>query len=218
MSKFNVTTQKCNICGRENEVTILTQAQSLGTADLDFRPAEVRRSAMPLWVKKCDYCRNVFSVTDPMPDYPPKYVDSKEFINCGGIAGLPDLGKKYVRLALIYVKAQEHRRAGNAYLCAAWACDDEKLDVTASICRKKALECYNNVDGRKLSKRELDEFMLRILDMLRRAGMFEEAIEFSRELDFENDQYFKMCEFGRKKAEERDKACYKISDIGEYEG
>ncbi|HAF27064.1 MAG TPA: hypothetical protein DCG85_07095 [Lachnospiraceae bacterium] len=213
MSKFNVSTMRCNVCGRENEVTILTQAQSKGTADLDFRPAEVKRSAMPLWIKKCDYCRNVFSVTDPMPDVPEKYVDSKEYINCGGIAGLPDLAKKYVRIALIYRKGGEYKRAGDAYLCAAWACDDEKLDVTASTCRKKALECYNEVNGKKLSKRELSELMLRILDMLRRSGMFEEAIAFSRELDFDNEQYFKMCKFGREKAEAKDKACYRISDI-----
>ena len=132
---------ECNICGRMNEVTILAMGTSEGTADLDFRPPEVRRSAMPLWVHKCDYCRNVFSTTDPMPEYNEKYTDSKEYVHCAGIAGLGETGKRFVKLALIYQHCKEYRRAGDAFLCAAWACDDEKMDVTAIVCRKRALTC-----------------------------------------------------------------------------
>lgn len=213
MSKFAVKNMECNICGRTNEVTILAMANNQGTADLDFRPPEVRRSAMPLWVHKCDYCRNVFSTSEPMPVYEEKYIDSKEYVNCAGIAALPEMGKRFVKLALIYQHCKEYKKAGDAFLCAAWSCDDEKLDVTAIICRKRGLACYNEVDASQIPKRELPELKLRIVDMLRRAGMFEDAISFAEHLKFQNEQYKQIQHFQIAKAKAGDKACYRIEDI-----
>ncbi len=213
MSKFAVKNMECNICGRMNEITILAMGQSQGTADLDFRPPEVRRSAMPLWLHKCDYCRNVFSTSEPMPEYEEKYIDSKEYVNCAGIAGLPELGKRFVKLALIYQHCKEFKNAGDAFLCAAWACDDEKLDVTAIICRKRALACYNEVDVSAIPKRELPELKLRIVDMLRRAGMFDEAVAFAKHLKFRTEQYARICQFQIETAKAGDKKCYKIEEI-----
>lgn len=213
MSKFAVKNMKCNICGRSNEITVLAMASAQGTADLDFRPPEVRRSAMPLWVHKCDYCRNVFSTTDPMPEYEEKYVDSKEYVNCAGIAGLSELGKRFVKLALIYQHCKDYRRAGDAFLCAAWTCDDERLDVTAIVCRKRALACYNEVDVSTLAKRELPELKLRVVDVLRRAGMFEEAAAFAGHLKFKTEQYIRIRDFQIIKAKAGDKGCYRLEDV-----
>lgn len=213
MSKFAVKNMECNICGRMNEVTILAMASSHGTADLDFRPPEVRRSAMPLWVHKCDYCRNVFSTSDPMPAYKEKYIDSREYVDCARIAGLPELGKKFVKLALIYQHCKEYKKAGDAFLCAAWTCDDEKLDVTAIVCRRRALNCYNEVDVSQIPKRELPELKLRIVDLLRRAGMFEEAVAFAKRLKFSKEQNIRIQQFQIAKAKEGDKSCYRIEDI-----
>lgn len=213
MSKFAVKNMECNICGRSNEITVLAMASAQGTADLDFRPPEVRRSAMPLWVHKCDYCRNVFSTTDPMPEYEERYIDSKEYVNCAGIAGLSDLGKRFVKLALIYQHCKDYRRAGDAFLCAAWACDDERLDVTAIVCRKRALACYNEVDVLRVAKRELPELKLRIVDVLRRAGMFEEAAAFAGHLKFRTEQYIRIRDFQMERAQAGDKKCYRLEDI-----
>lgn len=213
VSKFAVKNMECNICGRMNEITILAMGTSEGTADLDFRPPEVRRSAMPLWVHKCDYCRNVFSTTDPMPEYDEKYTDSKEYVNCANIAGLNEIGKRFVKLALIYQHCKEYRKAGDAFLCAAWSCDDEKLDVTAIVCRKRALTCYNEVDVSKIPKRELPELKLRIVDVLRRAALFEEAAVFAGKLKFRTEQYIKIQEFQIARAKAGDKKCYKLEDI-----
>ncbi len=213
MSKFAVKSMECNICGRSNEVTILAMASSRGTADLDFRPPEVRRSAMPLWVHKCDYCRNVFSTSEPMPEYEEKYIDSKEYVNCAGIAGLPELGKRFVKLALIYQHCKEYKKAGDAFLCAAWVCDDEKLDVTAIVCRKRALSCYNEVDASKVPKRELPELKLRIVDLLRRSGMFDDAAAFAGRLKFKTEQYARIQQFQIDRAKAGDKKCYRLEDV-----
>lgn len=213
MSKFDVKSMKCNICGRVNEVTYLAMGSQQGGPDLDFRPAEVRRSAMPLWIKKCDYCRNVFSTSEKMPEYEEKFIDSKEYVNCGNIAGLPELAKRFVRIALIYKHCGDYRKAGDYFLCAAWACDDERMDALAIVCRKRALKCYNEVDGSMLSKRELPDFMLRILDILRRSGMYDEVVEFAKNCAFEDSKDRAVCDFQIKKAKERDKKCYRLEDV-----
>lgn len=213
MSKFVVKNMECNICGRTNEITVLALASSQGTADLDFRPPEVRRSAMPLWVHKCDYCRNVFSTSESMPVYEEKYIDSKEYVNCAGIPGLPELGKRFVKLALIYQHCKEYKKAGDAFLWAAWACDDERLDVTAIVCRKRALSCYNEVDAKKVPRRELPELKLRIVDLLRRSGLFEEAVSFAGRLKFKTEQYIRIQQFQVARAKAGDKKCYRLEDV-----
>lgn len=213
MSKFDVKNMKCNICGRTNEVTYLAMGAQQGGPDLDGRPAEVRRSAMPLWIRKCDYCRNVFSTSEPMPEYEEKYIDSKEYVNCGNLTSLPDLAKRFVKIALIYKHCEEYKKAGDHYLHAAWACDDEKMDAMAIVCRKRALQCYNEVDGSKITKRELPDFMLRIMDILRRSGMYDEVIDFAGNCDFEDEKDASICDFQVEKAKERDKKCYRVEDV-----
>ncbi|MCR5654648.1 MAG: hypothetical protein K6G07_03285 [Lachnospiraceae bacterium] len=213
MSKFDIKTMKCNICGREQEVTVLAMATQHGTADLDFRPPEVRRSAMPLWVHRCDYCRNVFSTSEPMPEYDEKYIDSQEYTTCGGIASLPETGKLFVKEALIYRHVKEYLKAGNCFLYAAWTCDDEKLDVIATVCRKKALDCYNEVDGSTIPKRQIPQMVLRIIDMQRRCGLFDDAIGTAEQFAFKNEQYEKMRRFQIEKANAQDKRCYRLEDI-----
>lgn len=213
MSKFAVKNINCNICGRSNEITYLAMGAQTGGPDLDGRPAEVRRSAMPLWIKKCDYCRNVFSTSEAMPDYEEKFIDSKEYVNCGNIAGLSDQGKKFVKIALIYKHCKEYKKAGDHFLYAAWTCDDEKLDALAIVCRKRALKCYNEVNGSKLTKRELPDFMLRILDILRRTGMYDEVEAFAKCCNFLDEKDIAIANFQIEKASARDKKCYKIEDV-----
>ena len=212
MSKFDIKKMRCNICGREQEVTVLAMATQHGLPDLDFRPPEVRRSAMPLWVHRCDYCRNVFSTSEPMPEYDEKYIDSQEYTTCGGIASLPETGKLFVKEALIYQHVKDYLHAGNYYLYAAWTCDDERLDVIATACRKRALTCYNDVDGSKLSKRQLPELELRIVDILRRCAMYDDAIAIASRFRFKNEQYEQIRLFQIEMAKRQDKHCYRIED------
>jgi len=213
MSKFLVENGKCNICGRENEITLFAMGAQKGTDDLDYRPAEDRRSAMPLWVRRCDYCRNVFSTTEPMPEYEEKYIDSKEYVNCGNIPDLSDLGKRFVKLALIYQHVGDFRKAGDNFLTAAWVCDDEHRDVTAIVCRKRALKCYNEVDGKDINKREIPEFMLRIVDILRRSAMYDEAIAFAKQCIVSTELEAKTRDFQIELAKKHDVACYRFEDV-----
>ena len=157
MSKFVEKEISCMMCGHVNTVTILTSATTQGSADLDSRPPEKRRSAMPLWVYQCDHCAAVFSVFEDTPKVEKSFLTTQKYENCDGIAGLPSLAQSFVKIALIYEQAGEMKKAGNYFLNAAWCCDDEKLDVNAKQCRDEALRCWNQVDVAEINRKVKDE-------------------------------------------------------------
>ena len=136
-----------------------------------------------------------------------------KYVNCGNIAGLPEQAKRFVKIGLIYKHCKEYKKAGDYFLYAAWSCDDAGLDAIAIVCRKRALKYYNEVNGSKLAKRELPDFMLRIMDILRRSGMYDEVLSFAENCDFGDPKDQAVCEFQIQKARERDKKCYRMEDV-----
>lgn len=212
MSKFIEKEISCVMCGHVNTVTILTQATTEGSADLDSRPPEKRRSAMPLWVHKCDKCKAVFSVYETTPQVETSFLYTQKYENCAGIAGLPALAQSFVRIALIYEHVGDVKKAGNYFLNAAWCCDDEKLDVNARLCRVEALRCWNEMDARELNKRELPEFQLKILDTLRRAEYFKEAKQFAKCIQTNDENMKQVIAFEISKSIGKDRSCYTLAD------
>ena len=212
MSKFIEKDMNCVMCGHISRVPILTAATTEGSADLDSRPPEKRRSAMPLWVHQCETCGAVFSVFEQTPKVDSSFLGTQKYQNCAGIAGLPELAKSFVRIALIYEQAGEMKKAGNYFLNAAWCCDDEKLDVNAKQCRDEALRCWNEVEVAEINKRELPELQLKILDTLRRAEHYKEAKTFAKCIRTKDENMKQVLAFEISKSIEKDKDCYTLAD------
>lgn len=212
MSKFVDKEMTCNICGHICQVTILTATTTEGSADLDFRPPEKRRSAMPLWVHKCELCGAVLSVYETTPNVGQEFIASNKYQTCAGIGGLSENGKKFVKIALIYEQAGQMKKAGNYFLNAAWCCDDEGMDVNAKLCREEALRCWNEMGRGELNNREMPEMQVKILDTLRRSGNFKEARAFAKCMDTSNEQMQQIVAFEVSKAVLKDKGCYTLAD------
>jgi len=212
MSKFVDKEMVCGVCGHICQVTILTAATTTGTADLDSRPPEKRRSAMPLWVHKCETCGAVFSVFEPMPRVDATFLGTQKYTNCAEIAGLSDLAQSFVKCALIYEQAGEMKKAGNFFLNAAWCCDDEKREVNARLCREEALRCWNEVDVPSVHKREMPELQLKILDTLRKAERFKEAKYFAKCIRTNDENMKQVIAFEISKSIEKDAGCYTLAD------
>ena len=212
MSKFVEKEISCMMCGHVNTVTILTSATTQGSADLDSRPPEKRRSAMPLWVHQCDHCAAVFSVFEDTPKVEKSFLTTQKYENCDGIAGLPSLAQSFVKIALIYEQAGEMKKAGNYFLNAAWCCDDEKLDVNAKQCRDEALRCWNQVDVAEINRREMPELQLKILDTLRRAEHYKDAKEFAKCVKTRDENMKQVLAFEISKSIQRDNRCYTLAD------
>lgn len=212
MSKFVDKEMNCNICGHTNIVTILTSATTEGSADLDFRPPEKRRSAMPLWIHKCKRCGSIFSVYEVTPNVGRDFLTTNKYQTCNGIGGLSENGKKFVKIALIYEHAGQMKKAGNYFLNAAWCCDDDGMEVNAKRCREEALRCWNEMGRGELSAREMPEMQVKILDTLRRSGQFKDAKAFAKCINVDDKQMRQIVDFEMGKIIVKDTKCYTLAD------
>lgn len=169
-------TTTCAVCGEACRFTIPEAASSVGSRDLDTRPAEPLRSTIYAWVKRCPSCG--YCAPDPgkAPEGAadvvklPRYrwqLDARKF---------PKITNTFLCWSMIQEDLGLPARAAWASLHAAWVCDDEGEDVPARICRKRAADLLRRAweKGERLADREgTDEAVL--ADLLRRAGRFREA-------------------------------------------
>jgi len=83
---------------------------------------------------------------------------------------------------MILENVGEYAKAGWACLHAAWACDDAKYVDAAKICRKKSFALFMKAkeEGQKFAEQLGAEEAI-IVDVLRRAGEFEKALEIAEE-------------------------------------
>lgn len=61
MTTLASTSKKCLVCGTVSQFSALQSTNSFGYSDLDFRPAEMKRSTMPYWIQECPCCGYVSS-------------------------------------------------------------------------------------------------------------------------------------------------------------
>lgn len=170
---FNTT---CAVCGESCRFTIPEADGSVGSRDLDTRPAEPLRSTIYAWVKRCPSC----GYCAPDPGRAPKgaadvvklpryrwQLDSRKF---------PKIANTFLCWSIIQEDLGAPARAAWASLHAAWICDDEGEDVPARICRKRAADLLRRAweqGERLISQAGADEALL--ADLLRRAGRLREA-------------------------------------------
>jgi len=166
----------CAVCGEACRFTIPEAAGSVGSRDLDTRPAEPLRSTIYAWVKRCPSCG--YCAPDPgkAPEGAadvvklPRYrwqLDARKF---------PGIANTFLCWSIIQEDLGFPAQAAWASLHAAWVCDDEGADVPARICRKRAADLLRRAweKGDRLAALEgADEAVL--ADLLRRAGRFREA-------------------------------------------
>jgi hypothetical protein len=176
MTKLHYLNTSCSVCGETCRFTIPDGAVSVGSRDLDTRPAEPLRSTIYAWVKRCPSCGYC------APDL------SRPLEGAADVVKLPRYrwqleARKFPRIAntfLCWSIVQEDlgtpAQAAWASLHAAWICDDEEQDVPARICRKRAADLLLRAwdQGERLVSQEgADEALL--ADLLRRAGRLREA-------------------------------------------
>jgi len=166
----------CAVCGESCRFTIPEAAGSVGSRDLDTRPAEPLRSTIYAWVKRCPSC----GYCAPDPGKAPKgaadvvklpryrwQLDARKF---------PKIANTFLCWSIVQEDLAVPAQAAWGSLHAAWICDDEGEDVPARICRKRAADLLRRAweQGERLSPLAgTDEALL--VDLLRRAGRLREA-------------------------------------------
>ncbi|MDV2481354.1 DUF2225 domain-containing protein [Methanoculleus sp. Wushi-C6] len=176
MTHLHYLNTTCSVCGESCRFTIPEGAVSVGSRDLDTRPAEPLRSTIYAWVKRCPSC----GYAAPDPGRPldraadvvklPRYrwqLDNRKF---------PAIANTFLCWSIVQEDLGSPAQAAWASLHAAWICDDEGEDVAARVCRKRAADLLHRAwdQGERLVPQDgADEALL--ADLLRRAGRFREA-------------------------------------------
>jgi len=207
MSTFDRVKVKCGLCGHTFEAVELMSTNAFGSCDLDLRPPEMKRSTMPLWITKCPRCSYVHEKIEKPASRHARLVKSKEYKSCQGNFFHSPLAKDFYRYALILLNEKSILSAYDAFLHAAWCCDDFNDNEGASLCRRKAVALY---DRRLFGKNS--NLKLRHVDLLRRAGMFDEALEFIDTLELEEGLMQSIARFQKELSLIGDRCCYSVDD------
>lgn len=162
----------CDVCGKSGLQFVLTSTSAFGPQDLDTRPAEPARSALPAEVQQCSGCGCCAAdITEGLIEEEIRVLTSPRYTEQLSDDSFPKLANRFLCQALLLEGAHEHAEAGWASLRAAWVCDDEVANEAARECRRRAVKLFH-------TEPPLDtkaESCLLRADLYRRIGDFEQA-------------------------------------------
>lgn len=217
MTTFRIGTFTCSVCGHSSQHMDNTSSIELGHPDLDLRPSELARSTMSHWLQTCPACGYVApNLSDPTKATR-AWLASDTFRSLDGIdpERLPFLAETFYRRHKICLVDGDPVRAAHNLLHAAWACDDEEL---ADLARELRLRCVRLIDENPSPTWDEDDARMVRVDILRRAGLFDRAVEECRHAPFEGEVLAQVADFEVELARAHDDGRYTVGDaIGEPE-
>lgn len=161
----------CAVCREVSAFRVMGSTSIFGSYDLDLRAPPLKRHTMSLWLQDCPECGYInHSVEDLVPDAA-AVVRSPEFQELRVDAVAPPLVSAFKRHALIV--SVDPIEAGWSLLHAAWVYDDLEQQDGARECREGCADLWAGVDWPSDEPGVRNQAVL--VDVLRRAGHFEEA-------------------------------------------
>ena len=172
--------RKCAVCGNIHNFQKIVETEGIGMRDLDTRVPGLSRNMMHLFMEKCPKCgytNNDISVL--IENFDPSELTNEDYQKILNDDNINFALKKFMLHALLQ-QSRDNKKAGMAYLKAAWIADDAKKTKEARLLRSKAIKYLElALDDEEDSK---DNINLIIVDLYRRIGMFEEASDYAKYL------------------------------------
>lgn len=167
---------QCALCGTNALYPCVLSTHQFGATDLDTRPPEGKRSTIHTWVQRCPGCGYVGTHVAEAPPEALAVVRSPAYMRQLNDPSYPELANSFLCKALIDEACGNFAKAAWALIHAAWVCDDAESPKAAEKCRTRAADMIEKAwaNGQKLSSQEGADGAIRV-DVLRRAGRFEEA-------------------------------------------
>lgn len=167
---------KCCVCGTKNKFTGIGSTNAFGSADLDTRPPEMKRSTIFAWIQRCSgcgYCASNISLPHEGAKSIVGRIEYKEQLEDSSYS---DLAKSFLCKAMIDRESKDYSGATWALIHASWVCDDSDHASQAKLCRKKAVDMFAIAEeqGQQVLKQEGANTAI-LVDLLRRSGQFEQA-------------------------------------------
>jgi len=203
---------KCVNCRTSSEHHLLGSTNASGSADLDLRPPEMRRSTMRAWLQECPRCRYIApSLEGATGDL--SIVASAAYRAILTDHRFRDLAKRFLAHSLFSIHS-DPLSAGLDRLHAAWVCDDSRQTALATECRMMAAECFAKLVPFADSVEGLTHGAV-MVDVLRRAGQFDWAAALCDELlvlQNAQDLLRQVLEYQGQRIAARDVGGYTIAD------
>lgn len=200
---------RCGLCGQANFHQVVASTNQFGSPDLDLRPPEMARSTMRYWLQHCQSCGLVASNLTAPEDGTQQVLTSSDYRSAACDSSMPELARLFVCRSLIEEALGQFREAFSRRLAAAWVCDDAKLSQLARKCREEAAALLQ--ESAELS----GEDRLRLLDVLRRTGNWEEAERLGQDLSAEqlDEQLLQIVGFQQVLIKNRDDSCHSMQEV-----
>ena len=173
---------KCCVCGKKSNHDVVGSSYSHGSSDLDTRPPEMTRSTIYYSIQRCPSCGYCASDLSECSGVLKFSVESKEYQKIIGNKSIPKVAASF--LALSYLKQQTLNYAESAWAAihAAWICDDKNKEKASKECRKKAISMIENANAHSQNMGDQAGATEALsIDLMRRAGMFEQAFKLAEE-------------------------------------
>jgi hypothetical protein len=157
-------TRSCGVCGHPARAPFRAPQPEIAP-DLDMRPGEPARSTLRDWVQVCAGCGAAGPDLAVLPAAALPVVKSDEYRLLS--THVPEETLPFRRWALIHERAGDTAQQAEALLQAAWAADDAAGMTEAAALRRMVAGLWSATENVETS--------LRRLDVLRRAGLFDDA-------------------------------------------
>ena len=168
MTETSHNLKKCGFCGEMQMVTAFSPAGTWAAFDLDTRPAALSQAGLRHYMqvcRRCGYCRTELEAETSQSI---KEILDEPF-------NQNELHQRYSRAYKIECRERGLSRSLIILLmCAAWCCDDESLTEAAKTCRQAAIDALNSLVHEKNYLLDIGDYLL-LIDLCRRAGLFEDA-------------------------------------------
>lgn len=154
----------CGACGAPARPAFRAPQPEIAP-DLDMRPGEPARSTLPDWVQACPACRAAAPDLAALPSTARAVAGSEEYKALA--TSVLEETLPFRRWALICERSGDRPNQAEGLLQAAWAADDAAAAAEAARLRIQVAALWGGTEDVELG--------LRRLDVLRRAGAFDEA-------------------------------------------
>lgn len=203
---------ECALCGAKSEQTFVIGSSSLGSMDLDTRPAENKRSTLKYDTQVCPKCHYVNSnISQKLAGISLTDLRKENYLNLVIDKTVNEEAKKFILSAYLHVTMGNSKTAAIKYLSAAWIFDDLNELENSIKARKKAAILLENY----LESNEDFNLAVVLLDIYRRSKDFEKCLNTANELlDYGIYDILlkKIIVFEIELSNNEDNSCHKLSE------
>lgn len=196
----------CAICSHTSTHEVIISTRLDGYPDLDGRPGVIGDFYFSTSIQRCPSCGYCATDISKGSANARELVQTQDYRSQLENPHFPILVNSFICLSMIYEKDGYYYSAGQAWLKAAWICDDRKDINGAKYCRLRAIEMLKKMDLRGKTSGFMDDYFVMLTDLLRRAEKFDEALAVYEEglRKVKDKECKKFLEFEKKLIERRD--------------